>query len=414
MRAEITAERLPGKVEGGKTLPILTLEQLDADPHGVFRRYRMDHAVVLHETGGHFVLRFADVDRLSKDQRLRPSGTAFPAAMGINGGSIFELFDQGMLTADGDIHRRRRAPFSRLFAARTITEMRASIRRTAEDLIGVWYDDGEVDFFSEFAAKMPARIIADLLGLPREDIPEFTLLVYEATKIFSFGLNPDEIAEIEKATQQLVNYIDEILDERRRSPRDDFISAFLAAATEAGEMSPREMLYQIFALISGGTDTTRVAMASQVALLLQHREQWADVCRDPSLVPGAVAEAMRFEPSVGGTVRVTGEDIEVGGSMIPAGQLVTLSTMSAMRDENAYQSPDTFDIHRTNQPRLHPIFGFGAHRCIGEALARAELEEGLSAITARIPQLNLDAPLRIKGHFGVRRIDAAMRLFWKP
>jgi cytochrome P450 len=292
--------------------------------------------------------------------------------------------------------------------------MRPSIRRTADELIDEWYGEGEVDLFDKFAAQMPARLIADLLGLPREDIPEFTLLVYEVLKIFDFGLKPDEIAEIEKAAQRLHGYVDEVLEERRRKPREDFLSAFLTAATEAGEMSPGEMLYQIFALIRAGADTTRVAIATQIALLLQHREQWAEVYRDPALVPGAVAEAMRFEPSVGGIIRVTGEDVEVDGTVIPAGKLVTLSTMSAMRDENVYHRPDTFDIHRTNLPRLHPVFGYGAHRCIREALAKAELEESLSAITARVPGLNMDAPPHIKGHFGIRRIDAAIPVFWNP
>jgi cytochrome P450 len=412
MKSELTAEKASAKVDG-KTLPVLTFSQLDADPHGVFRRYRKDHAVVLHEAGGYFVLRFSDVDRLYRDPRLRASGTVFPEMFGISNGTMFDFFVYTMLTADGDVHRRRRAPFSRLFAAREIAKMRPSIRRTAEDLIDEWYGDGEVDLLDKFAAQLPARLIADLLGLPREDIPEFALRVYEVTKTFNLGLKADEIPKIEKAAQLLRGYVDEVLDERRRKPRDDFISAFLAAATEAGEMSPEEILYQIFTMIIGGTDTTRGAIAIQVALLLQHPEQWAEVCRDPALIPGAVAEAMRFEPVGGGTVKVTGEDVDVEGTIIPAGQLVSLSTMSAMRDENVYQRPDTFDIHRTNLPRLHLIFGAGAHRCIGEALAWAELEESLSAITARIPGLNMDAPPQIKGHFGARRIDTAMRVFWK-
>jgi cytochrome P450 len=409
---EIRSEEVSGNIGGGG-LPTLTLAQLEADPHGVFRQYRKDHAVVLHETGGYFVLRFADVERLSRDPRFRPSGTAFPEILGVSSGAIFDAFDYGMLTADGDVHRRRRAPFSRLFAARAITEMRPGIRRAADDLIDGWYGDGEVDFLNEFAAKMPARIIADLLGLPREDIPEFTVLVYQVIRFFSFGLNPDEIAEIETAAQQLRDYVAKVLDQRRRAPRGDFLSAFLDAATEAGEMSPEEMLFQIFALIAGGTDTTRVAIAIQLGLLLQHPEQWTEVCRDPALVPGAVAEAMRFEPNAAAVVRVTGEDIDLDGTVIPAGQLVSFSLMSALRDEQAYHRPDMFDIHRTDQPRLHPIFGYGAHRCIGEALARAELEESLSAISARIPQLQLNVPPRISGHFGIRRMDA-MRVAWKP
>ncbi|MFH0297963.1 cytochrome P450 [Bradyrhizobium sp. 31Argb] len=398
----------------GATLPVLTLKQLDADPHGVFRQYRKDHPVVLHETGGYFVLRFSDVERLGRDPRVGSSGTSFPKSLGISSGAIFDLFEYSMITADGEVHRRRRSPLSRPFAVRTINEMRQSIRRAADDLINGWYRDGEVDFIGEFAAKLPARIIADLLGLPREDIPEFTLLVYEVTKIFSFGLYLDEIGKIEKAAQRLHDYVETALDQHRRRPREDFLSSFLTAAAEADELSPQEILYQIMPLIIGGTDTTRVALATQLALLLQHREQWAAVCDEPSLVPAAVTEAMRFEPTGASTVRVTRENVDVDGTVIPADQLVTLSMMSAMRDESTYHRPDIFDIRRADQPRVHPIFGFGAHRCIGEALARAELEEGLGAIAARIPQLHLDTPLEIKGHMGVRRIDAAMRVFWKP
>ena len=152
---------------------------------------------MLHETGGYFVLRFVDVDRLGKDTQVGPSGTSFPEALGVSSGPVFDLFKYSMITADGDVHRRRRAPFSRLFATRTINEMRQSIRRAADGLVGEWYERGEMDFFGEFASEMPARMIADLLGLPRQDIPEFTLLVYEVTKIFSFGLNPEELGKIE-------------------------------------------------------------------------------------------------------------------------------------------------------------------------------------------------------------------------
>jgi cytochrome P450 family 103 len=307
------------------SIPVVTLKELDADPHGTFRKYRKGHAVVRHETAGYFVLRAAEVDRLAKDPRVGASGTSFPEALGIRNGAIFDLFTYSMITAEGEVHRRRRAPFSRLLAARAINDIRQSIRRTADDLISEWYGQGEVDYFADFAAPMPARIISDLLGLPREEIAGFTKVVYEVTKIFSFGLKPEEIAGIETAVQQLRDYVDKAIEDRRSNPRSDFLSGFLAAAKEAGELSPEEMIYQIVPLIFGGADTTRVAAAMQLALLLQHRDQWHDVCRNSTLVPAAVAEAMRFEPSGAGTVRLTREDIPVDGGIIPAGQLVVLS-----------------------------------------------------------------------------------------
>jgi hypothetical protein len=102
MKSVSTAGKVSANLDG-KTPPTLTLEQLDADPHGVFRQYRKDHAVVLHETGGYFALRFSDVDRLSKDPRFRASGTAFPETLGISSGTIFDAFEYGMLTVDGDV-----------------------------------------------------------------------------------------------------------------------------------------------------------------------------------------------------------------------------------------------------------------------------------------------------------------------
>jgi cytochrome P450 len=135
-----------------KDLPLLTTEELDADPHGIFRLYRKTHPLVAHEAGGYFVLRLADVERLSKDPRARASETAFPEMHKVTDGAVFDTFRHGMLTANGETHRRRRSPFSRTFAARMINELRPHIRRSVEGLIDGWYGDGQVDFLEQFAA----------------------------------------------------------------------------------------------------------------------------------------------------------------------------------------------------------------------------------------------------------------------
>jgi cytochrome P450 family 103 len=394
-------------------LPVLKVADLDANPHGMFRRYRAAYPVVRHEAGGYLVLRHADVERLGNDPRTAASGTAFPKMLGVTDGALFDFFQQGMLTANGVVHRRRRAPFSRSFAARTIADLRPEIRRASEELIDCWYADGQVEFVGQFASQLPARVIGDLLDLPRADIPSFTELVYEMTKFFSYSVTPDQIPGSEAACRQLRDHVEKALDDRRQAPRDDFLSNFLAIAEAAGgELSPAEIIFQIVQLIIGGTDTTRVAIVMQLALLLQHREQWDAVRRDPALIAGAVAESMRLEPSVASFVRVTTDDIEVGNAALPAGQLVVLSTMSALRDEDVYARPDVFDISRADQPRLSPIFGAGAHRCLGEAMARAELEESLAVLAARFRQLQLDQAPTIQGHSGVRRVDT-MRISWQ-
>ncbi len=253
-----------------RDLPILTTERLDADPHGMFRLYRRTHSLVAHEAGGYFVLRLADVERLSKDPRARASETEFPEMHSVTDGALFDAFRYGMLTANGGTHRRRRSLFSRTFAARMITELRPHIRRSAEELVDGWYADGRVDFLEQFAAQVPARVISDLLGLPREDIRSFTNLVYKVSRFFSLSFTPDEIPGIEAAARQLQAYVESTLDHRRRAPCGDFLSKFVATADDAAEMSPIEIIVQIVQLIIGGTDTTRVAIVMQVALLLQH------------------------------------------------------------------------------------------------------------------------------------------------
>src|SRR5262249_43175602 len=155
---------------------------------------------------------------------------------------------------------------------------------------------------------------------------------------------------------------------------------------------------QIVTLILAGSDTTRSAMVIQASLLLQHREQWNAVCADPALIPNAVAESLRYEPAVGSYMRVSLDDIELDGCVIPRHRMLSLSTLAAMRDPALYSDPDTFDIARGDHPRKHLVFGLGSHRCLGEVLATVELEEGLAALTARLPQMQFDgAPPIIRG-----------------
>jgi cytochrome P450 len=388
-------------------VPTLTVAELEADPHGVFRAWRPRLPLVGHEVAGYLVLRARDVDLLMRDPRARATETLYPETRGIPEGTLFDIFAHGMLTANGAVHRRRRSPFTRTFAARMIEGLRPRIRAAAESLVRDVLAEDEVDLVERYTSLIPAQTIADILGLPRDDIPRFTRLAYEVSRVLSFTFGPEDIPDLEAAAVALEDYVRAILEARRSSPQDDFLSRFLAEADAAGELTPQEVVVQLVQMIIGGTDTTRVAGAMQVALLLQHPEQWAAVSRDPGLIPAAVAESLRYEPSVGSAGRVAQEDIALDGHVVPAGSMILLSTLSALRDEAVYAHPDTFDIRRTDLPRLHPIFGGGAHRCIGEALARIELEEGLGALMRLAPGLRLTGAMPvIQGHSGIRRIDA--------
>jgi cytochrome P450 len=392
--------------------PVLSVAQLDEDPHGVFRRYRHLTPLLKRESLGYIAIRAADMEPLAFDPRTRQIETEQLAARGIHSGPLVELWSGSMLFSNSGEHRRRRAPMSRAFAFKLIEEMRPRIRAAALQIIEQHLQAGELDFLADFASLIPARIIANILGIPAADVPHFTELVYSVSRSLSFSYARSEIQGMEDSARQLMAYVDELLGARGAALNNEFLATFLKTVSEAGNLSAAEILSQIVTVIIAGSDTTRGAIAVQVALLLQHREQWDAVCADPALIPGAVSESLRYEPVVGSFPRFTLEDIEIDGYLVPRDNILSLSTLSAMRDPGQYVDPDRFNIRRTDHPRRHLIFGLGVHRCLGEILARAELEESLAALATRLPQLELAGkPPSLQGHGGIRRIDG-MRVQW--
>jgi cytochrome P450 len=391
----------------------VTLADLDRDPHGIFRRLRPLSPLLRREDDSYIAIRAEHVLQLITDPRTRQLETELPRSRGLTQGPLLEFFTNSMLFSNGRDHRRRRAPVSRAFAARLIDALRPRIRAVADELIDEAYARGAVDFVADFCAPLPARMISEILGLPPADVPRFTSWVYSMSRAISSSFQRADAPAIEAATHELTAYVAALLAARRADPKDDFLTTYAAAVSEQGDLAAAEMIMQIVTVIVGGSDTTRAAMAALVALLQQHREQWDAVCREAAFVPGAVAEALRFDPPVASIPRFTLEDIELDGQLVPRHRLLSVSTLAAMRDPALYADPDRFDIRRTDHPARHLVFGGGAHRCLGEALARAELEEGLMALTARLPKLQLASePAQLLGHSGIRRVTE-MRLTWK-
>ncbi|WP_247750867.1 MULTISPECIES: cytochrome P450 [unclassified Rhizobium] len=268
-----------------------------------------------------------------------------------------------------------------------------------DDLLKV--DD--FDFAEMYASKLPALTIASVLGLPSTDAPFFTRLVYKVSRCLSPSWREEEFAEIEASAIELQDYVRATVTDRSRRISDDFLSRYLKAVREEGALSPIEEIMQLVLLILAGSDTTRTAMVMLPALLLQDPVVWSSLCRDQSGVAAAVEEGLRFEPPVGSFPRLALEEIDLDGYVLPKGSLLALSIMSGLRDEKHYEHSQLFDVTR-KQMRWHLGFGAGAHRCLGEALARVELQEGLRTLLRRAPNLGVtgDWP-RMIGHGGIRR-----------
>jgi cytochrome P450 len=386
--------------------PVVDPEEFRPDPHAGYARYRPETAIIDLGGGLPVVIRHADCAAMMTDPRTRQAQTEVLEQRGIRSGALFRFYANSVLLSNRPDHGRRRAPLTRTFAAKLIEAWRPRIRDLVTELADEAAAQAEFDFLERVAEPLPSRLIAEILGAPREDAPRFAAMVYEMSRGLG-GFRVENFAPIEAAAEALTDYVEDLLERRRREPRDDFLSHYLERVSGQGGLDDSETLIQIVTLIIGGSDTTRFALTALVGLLLSHPEQWRALCADPGLVRGAVLEGLRYEPSVGSIGRVVAEPMTIDGMALSEGSVIQISILSAQRDETIYAEPDRFDIARPDHPRWSLTFGLGAHRCLGEALARAEIEEAINVLSTRLPDLRLAGPPPAPmGHMGIRGISS--------
>jgi cytochrome P450 len=374
------------------------------DSHAVLRDLRAMAPIARTPMGFVIALRHHHLDLVTSDA-TRQIETETKIMQGIFDGPIFEFISAVMLFANGDAHLRRRMPVSRAFAFKLMDAMRPVVRQMTEELITPHLDGAPVEFVSQFAAQLPARIIADLLGIPRSDLPVFMQWIADTAEAIGF-INPERRPTIEASLVAFGAYVAELIQERRARPRADFITEYLANTANDGVLTEMEIQSQVLGLILAGSDTTRGSMGMTLAHLLTRKDQWSAFCADPDgLKKAVVDEGLRYDPVISGLPRIAVQDMEIDGYLVPAGTPVMVSMLSSLRDPAVYADPDTFNIRRTDHPRWHPVFGAGAHRCVGEALARAEMEEALATIARLAPNSELvgDFPTLAPG--GIRQIS---------
>lgn len=392
--------------------PFVSSSELEKDPHAVFRHWRAKTPVIQREDGACLVLRAADVEALLTDLRTRQiDGALYSRIRGVPPGPLQDLLIGSLLMSEGDAHRRRRAPMSRVLAFQAVETLRDTMRSAADSLI----DDiearvkveGEIDLMTAFCAPFPPRVMSQLLGAPSSHAQAFAQWVYQVSPAFAPALPGEDMGAMVEGATRLTAYVEQRLEGAMAGEAaGSELLDNMVAAVAADALTPAEAIAQLVTLIIGAGDTTRAAMAIQVSLALATGQAWSQLGDDPGLARAVVAEALRLEPPVGSVPRFSMEEIALDGAAIPAGRLVSLSTLSAMRDPARFSDPDAFVIGRTDHPRWPLVFGGGAHRCIGEALARLELEEGLMALSRRLPGLRLAGPQpKVEGYAGIRRID---------
>lgn len=394
-----------------RTLPIVASDALAQDAHATFARYRSSYPFVSLDTGGYVVLRYDDVARLLSDPRLQATGCAMPVQAGITEGVLYDVFDHGMLTANGDQHSTRRGTVSRALARVALEQFRQRVASAAHSLISDCLDTGRLELVSEYAEKLPVLALANLLELPQQDVSQFCHDVYALNGFFRPNPTEECVEDAEAAGRRLRHYLDLHLVNAEVEP-EGFLDALVRHA-EQESLTRGEILMQIIQLIIGGTESVRTSIVAQTVRLLSEPKVWSAICEDQTLVKRAVSEALRLEPGIAGVVRVSVQDIELDGWTLPAGQLVILSFLSALRDEQVFDQPHLFDLSRSNLQAAALAFGGGAHKCVADAMGRIELEEGLSALAACVPSLQLEHLPTIHGHMFVRDTSECW-VSWSP
>ena len=385
--------------------PLIDPHWLLEDPHARFAELREKHPVIKINDRCYYVLRAEDVMPLLKDDgTVQVEGRDYVAHHQVPEGAMARFLRDVLLFANGQDHRTKRGPFARTFSHQAIRASRDGIEAVARNIVANLPRGESFDFVEHMAGRVPSEMIASIIGLPISEASYFAPRIYDMAKAVAPIYPIDNHARIETAAGEVFTYVKEHMLARMTAPNDDLLSKLVADWVHNQEMEFDCLVNQVLAMMLGGSDTTRAAFAMTVSLLRQRPQDWAALHADPALVPEAISESMRFEPSVSNVPRFTVSEMQIGGTRVPAGVLLQLSTMSAMRDPKLYSEPDVFNMRRTDHPRLHLVFGHGAHRCIGEMLARLEMEESLKALLAAAPDIEIETAPRMLGFGGIRQI----------
>ena len=292
-----------------------------------------------------------------------------------------------LLNADPPLHTRQRSLVSRAFSPKRVASMEASIREIANALVDEFIGDGKVELVSQFAVKLPLIVIADALGVPRDELPTFKRWSDDfVVAIGNHKLSPQRLADMMKSQVEFRDYFAGKIEERRAAPRDDLISDVVHAEIDGEALSEDEMLGMFAQFLVAGNETTTKMIASATVLLLDHPDQLAQVAADHGLIPNLVDEALRLESPVQGLFRTAVVDTEVGGVAVPAGTPLMLVYASGNRDDGVFADPDRFDVTRPNA-KTHLAFSQGPHYCVGAALARAEGRVAMEVLLTRLDGL---------------------------
>jgi cytochrome P450 len=359
---------------------------VQSNPYPIWKRMR-DEAPVYHNPAMNFwaLTRYDDVLAAFLDTKTFISGEGVTLEGVDKGGG-------GLIQLDDPEHTMYRKLLSRVFTPRRVADLEPFIRRVAGEYLDAAREQERFDLVQDFSLRLPLDVISELLGIP-VDIREHIHDLANRSVIRDASGGPEVMEVVRQATMETRALFAEIVKERRKNPGDDIISMLATAeiTDEAGNTFPvsdDRIVAQFRLLSSAGHETVMKTFGNGAVALWWYPGQRAELVRDPSLIPGAVEEILRWDNPAPLEGRWCTRDVELHGVTIPKDSRVMLIMGAANHDERQYEHPELFDIHRKITRPL--TFGFGAHLCLGAALARLELRVMYEEFLARFPEYELD------------------------
>ena len=347
-----------------------------SDPYDTYDRLRTrDPVHRMRLINGWVLTRYEDVDMVLRDHRRFSK----------NDGHEDEY--RSMLHHDPPDHTRLRSLVSKAFTPRAVRELHPRVQRIVDDLLNELEGKDRFDLIESLAFPMPVTVIAEMLGVPAQDMDRFKVWSNDISLTIEPSLRDDQIRRVERASEELYAYFESIIEERRREPQDDMITALLNAEDEGDRLTHEELLGTLVLLLVAGNETTRNLIGNGMRALLKYPEQLRKLRDNADLLDSAINELLRYDSPVQVDGRLVHSDVEVAGHRIRAGQRILCAIGAANRDPTVFAEPDKLDIERNE--RSHIAFGRGIHHCLGAPLAILEARAAFSALLNRFSHIEL-------------------------
>ncbi|GAC1568661.1 MAG: monooxygenase YjiB [Ktedonobacteraceae bacterium] len=294
--------------------------------------------------------------------------------------------DASMINMDPPRHRQLRSLVTLAFTPRAIARLTSRITDIVNELLDKVTSQGKMDVINDLSYPLPVIVIAELLGIPREDRERF--------KHWSDQLVGSAPSDGTDPQAEMSHYFKWVIEQRRKEPKDDLISALLAAQIDGKHRTEQELLGFCVLLLTAGNETTTHLIGNAIWCFDDRSEAWAELKANPALLPDAIEEVLRYRSPVKLMFRVTTHDTRIGDKDIPAGSGMIAWIGSANRDDAQFPNADTFDIHRSSN--RHLAFGHGIHFCLGAPLARLESKIALGIMLERLPDIRRDRDIELE------------------